>query len=142
MLRAESLVKDVASPDDAIALDYDHRHRRRLRLESRGGRQFLLDLPSATLLRDGDVLLLDDGTTVRVEARPEPVADITAASRTELVRLAWHLGNRHLPVQVLDDRLRIRRDHVIADMLRGLGAEVSECEAAFHPEGGAYAHEH
>jgi urease accessory protein len=127
---------------DSIALDAHERHRRRIVLTTERGTKFLLDLPQATALRDGDGLLLDDGAIVRVAGRPEPLLEIAAANASELARLAWHVGNRHIDVQILDNRLRIRRDHVIEDMLRGLGARVTLIEAPFEPEGGAYAHHH
>ena len=93
-------------------------------------------------LRDGDGLVLDDGAIVRVAGRPEPLVEITAANSYELARLAWHIGNRHIDVQIAGDKLRIRRDHVIEDMLRGLGARLATVEAAFDPEQGAYAQGH
>ena len=127
---------------DSIALDAHERHRRRIVLTTEHGIKFLLDLPQATALRDGDGLLLDDGAIVRVAGRLEPLVEIAAANASELARLAWHIGNRHIDVQVTGDRLRIRRDHVIEDMLRGLGARVTPIEAPFDPEGGAYAHQH
>jgi urease accessory protein len=103
-----------------------------------------VDLPQAARLRDGDGLLLDAGGVVLVQARPEPLLDIHAHDAAALVRIAWHLGNRHLPVQLLGAHIRIRRDHVIADMVRSLGGHVAEIEAPFDPEGGAYAggHQH
>jgi urease accessory protein len=102
----------------------------------------MLDLPQATALRDGDGLVLDDGAIVRVAGRPEPLVEITAASGHELARLAWHIGNRHIDVEIAGDKLRIRSDHVIEDMLRGLGARLATIEAAFDPEQGAYAQGH
>jgi urease accessory protein len=102
----------------------------------------MLDLPQATALRDGDGLVLDDGAIVRVAGRPEPLVEITAANGHELARLAWHIGNRHIDVQIAGEKLRIRRDHVIEDMLRGLGARLAMIEAAFDPEHGAYAQGH
>jgi urease accessory protein len=131
-----------ASAVDSIALDAHERHRRRIVLTTEGGTRFLLDLRQAIALRDGDGLLLDDGAIVRVAGRPEPLVEIAAANASELARLAWHIGNRHIEVQIAGDRLRIRRDHVIEDMLRGLGARVTPIEAPFEPEGGAYAHQH
>jgi urease accessory protein len=127
---------------DSIALDAHERHRRRIVLTTERGTRVLLDLPQAIALRDGDGLLLDDGAIVRVAGRPEPLLEIAAANASELARLAWHIGNRHIDVQIMSDRLRIRRDHVIEDMLRGLGARVTPIEASFEPEGGAYAHHH
>jgi urease accessory protein len=131
-----------ASAVDCIALDAHERHRRRIVLTGERGTTFLLDLPQATALRDGDGLLLDDGAIVRITGRSEPLVEITAVSPSELARLAWHIGNRHIDVQIVGDRLRIRRDHVIEDMLLGLGAKVTPIEAPFQPEGGAYPHQH
>jgi urease accessory protein len=131
-----------ASAVDCIALDAHDRHRRRIVLTGEKGTTFLLDLPRAAALRDGDGLLLDDGAIVRIAGRPEPLVEIAAASAQELARLAWHIGNRHIDVQIVGDVLRIRRDHVIEDMLRGLGARVTPIEAPFEPEAGAYAHHH
>ncbi len=106
------------------------------------GLAFLLDLAGATPIRDGDGLELEDGRIVAVEAAAEPLTEITAADPPHLVRLAWHLGNRHLPTQLNGDRLLIRRDHVIEEMLVKLGATVIHVEAPFDPEGGAYGHGH
>jgi urease accessory protein len=93
----------------------------------------------ATALRDGDGLALSDGRIVRVRSEPERLMEITAPDVPALVRLAWHLGNRHLPTQLAGDRLRIRHDHVIGNMVRGLGGTIAEIEAPFDPEGGAFA---
>src|SRR5437879_796963 len=127
---------------DRVVLDADERHRRRIVLTGERGTQFLLDLPRATALRDGDGLVLEDGAVVRVAGKPEPLVEIAAASAQELARLAWHIGNRHTDVQVVGDTLRIRRDHVLEEMLRGLGACLKPVEAAFDPEPGAYGHGH
>lgn len=123
---------------DAVVLDFEDRHRRRVAMVAEGGLEFLLDLPEAVGLRDGDGLLLDDGRIVEVRAAPEPLADIVAPSAGDLLRLAWHLGNRHLPAQLFTDRIRIRQDHVIEAMVRRLGATVTPILAPFDPEGGAY----
>ena len=127
---------------DHVLVDFDRRHRRRLTLVTEGGAELLLDLPQATRLRDGDGLQTEDGCVIRVVAKPEPLLEITAHGPVELVRIAWHLGNRHLPVQLLGERIRIRADHVIADMVRGLGGHAEAMEAPFDPEGGAYAGGH
>lgn len=127
------------APADRVLVDFDRRHRRRIQLVTESGADLLLDLPQAVRLRDGDGLKLDDGRIVRVEARAEPLLDIHAHDAAGLVRIAWHLGNRHLPVQLLGDHIRIRADHVIADMVRGLGGHVQELDAPFDPEAGAYA---
>lgn len=125
---------------DTVVLDHDNRHRRRLAMTGEGGLAFLLDLAEATTLRDGDGLRLEDGRIVAVKAAAEPLAEIGATDPAHLVRIAWHLGNRHLPTQLLGERLLIRRDHVIEAMLVGLGATVTHVEAPFDPEGGAYGH--
>jgi len=127
---------------DRILIDFDRRHRRRIVLATEAGQDILLDLPQAVRLRDGDGLLLDGSGIVLVQARPEPLLDIHTHDAAALVRIAWHLGNRHLPVQLLGAHLRIRRDHVIADMVRTLGGHVAEIEAPFDPEAGAYAGGH
>ena len=129
---------------DTVVLDYDGRHRRRKAMRGMGGTEFLLDLADAAALRDGDGLVLNDGRTIAVRAAPEPLAEVTSATVAELVRLAWHLGSRHLPAELRATSIRIRRDHVIEDMLVGLGATVTHIDAPFDPEGGAYqaAHEH
>jgi urease accessory protein len=127
---------------DRVVLDADERHRRRVVLTGERDTQFLLDLPHATVLHDGDGLVLDDGSIVRVVGKPEPLVEIAAASEVDRLRIAWHLGNRHVEVQVAGDRLRIRRDHVLEAMLLGLGAQLTAIEAAFDPEQGAYAHWH
>jgi urease accessory protein len=125
---------------DTVALDYDERHRRRIAMKGKRGLEFLLDLDHATALRDGDALELEDGRLVLVSARREPLAEITAPTAGDLLRIAWHIGNRHLAAQLLGDRVRIRRDHVIEAMVTGLGAKVDYIDAAFEPEAGAYAH--
>jgi len=124
---------------DRVTLAFVDRHRRRLRLVADSGTPFLLDLARAQHLADGDGLELDSGSYVRVCAAPERVLEIEADGPSELLRIAWHLGNRHLPVQALDGRLRIRDDHVIAEMVEGLGGRVTRLEAPFDPESGAYA---
>jgi urease accessory protein len=129
---------DSAGAIDQVLLDAHERHRRRVVLTGERGTTFLLDLPRATALRDGDGLVLDDGGIVRIVGRPEPLIEIAAASGDDLARLAWHIGNRHVEVQIVGDRLRIRRDHVIEEMLRGLGARLMPVEAPFDPEQGAY----
>src|SRR3989454_12404269 len=127
------------APADTVVLDFDDRHRRRMAMRGTRGLEFLLDLENATVLRGGDALVLDDGRLVEVVAAPEPLAEIRGTDPQHLVLVAWHLGNRHLPTQITARGLRIRRDHVIEAMVKGLGARVIEIEAPFDPEGGAYA---
>ena len=126
---------------DCVTLASEDRHRRRLVMTGEAGTRFLLDLPHAAMLRDGDGLVLDDGSIVRVVGKPEPLVEIAVPSEAARLRIAWHIGNRHVEVQVVGDRLRIRRDHVLEAMLRGLGAELIPIEAPFDPEQGAYAHD-
>jgi urease accessory protein len=90
-------------------------------------------------LRGGDALVLEDGRLIEVVAAAEPLLEIRGSDPHHLIRVAWHLGNRHLPTQIMPKALRIRRDHVIEAMVKGLGARVIEIEAPFDPEGGAYA---
>jgi urease accessory protein len=132
-------------PADTVVLDFDDRHRRRMAMTGTRGLEFLLDLEHAVALRGGDALVLEDGRLIEVVAAAEPLLEIRTADPHHLIRLAWHLGNRHLPTQMMPKALRIRRDHVIEAMVKGLGARVIEIEAPFDPEGGAYAgttHDH
>ncbi len=129
------------SPDAAtetVTLDFDDRFRRRKVFRTDSGAEFLLDLPEAQVLRDGDALPLSDGSLVLVRAAPEPLLEIQAENPEHLMRLAWHLGNRHLPAELQAHRILIRFDHVIERMLIGLGARLAKVQAPFNPEGGAY----
>ena len=126
------------APVDRVVLDYDGRHRRRIMLTGASGANYLLDLAEAAHLRDGDGLSLPGDGVLQVVAKPEPLIEVRAESPEALLRLAWHIGNRHLAAQVFADRILIRRDHVIAHMLEHQGAVVREVEAPFDPEGGAY----
>ncbi len=130
----------------SVTLAFEDRHRRRIRLADDGGEDFLLDLEAPVLLADGDGLVLDDGGIIEVRAADEAVADIQCADGMHAARIAWHIGNRHTPVQVLgEDALRIGDDHVLVHMAEGLGGEVTRRLAPFVPEPGAYAgsgHEH
>jgi urease accessory protein len=129
-----------AEATGSVTLGFDDRNRRRIRLVTDQGEPVLLDLAKAEPLAEGDGLGFEDGGWLVVHAAAEDVLDIAAADREHLARLAWHLGNRHTDMQVVGDRLRIRRDHVLEDMLRGLGARLTPVEAPFDPEPGAYAH--
>src|SRR5712671_7482873 len=127
------------APADTVVLDFDDRHRRRMAMTGTRGLEFLLDLENAVALRGGDALVLDDNRLIEVVAAPESLLEIRGQDPQHLVRVAWHLGNRHLPTQIVPKGLRIRRDHVIEAMVKGLGARIVEIEAPFDPEGGAYA---
>src|SRR5215469_10247438 len=126
------------APADTVVLGFDDRHRRRMAMTATRGLEFLLDLEHAVALRGGDALVLEDGRLIEVVAAAEPLLEIKGRDPQHLVRIAWHLGNRHLPTQIMAKGLRIRRDHVIEAMVKGLGARVIEIEAPFDPEGGAY----
>jgi urease accessory protein len=127
-----------AEQRDIVHVDFDDRHRRRKMYLTEGGGAFLLDLPEAQVMRDGDGLALEGGGFVRVKAAAEDLVAVSAATPALLLRLAWHLGNRHLPAQLAGDRILIRHDHVIIRMLEGLGATLEKIRAPFDPEGGAY----
>ena len=132
---------DTATAVDFIVLDAQDRHRRRVVFVGEHGATYLLDLSKPAQLHDGDGLMLEDGSMVRVTGKPEPLVEISAENPRELARIAWHIGNRHTEVQFIGDKLRIRRDHVIEDMLRGVGASLTFLEAPFDPESGAYDHD-
>ena len=142
MIRARTVLPagswDAATAADRVVLPHDGRYRRRIAIRGEGDVAFLLDLEEATRLKDGDGLSLEDGRVVAVVAAEEPVAEIVARDAHHLARLAWHLGNRHVPAELLADRIRIARDSVLEEMARGLGASVETVDAAFEPEGGAY----
>jgi urease accessory protein len=123
-----------AAAIDRVVLSADDRHRRRVVLTTERGTRFLLDLSHATQLRNGDGLVLDDGSIVCVSSGVEPLAEIKSRDALNFLRLAWHLGNRHADVQILDSKLRIRRDHVLEDMVVGLGGLVTHTQAAFEPD--------
>jgi urease accessory protein len=125
---------DAAMSIDRVTLDSGERHRRRIMLTGDHGSSFLLDLAHATVLRNGDGLVLDDGEIVEVAGKPEPLVEIFARGARDVARLAWHIGNRHTELQVVGDRLRIRRDHVLEEMIAALGAKLSPIDAVFDPE--------
>jgi urease accessory protein len=144
---APVLLKRAAS----IELDWDVRQKSRFDITDSTGRQLGVFLPRGKLVRGGDVLVAEDGSMIRVQAAPQPVLVITPCaehgSAFDLVRAAYHLGNRHVQIELQPDHLKIEPDHVLADMLRAMHLTVKEANAAFEPEGGAYAagghaHEH
>ncbi len=129
-------------PGDAVGsvtLAFGDRHKRRFKMADDGGVPFLLDLEAAVLLADGDGLVLEGGGVILVRAATEPVADIHCSSLEETARMAWHIGNRHTPLQVLEGGvLRILDDHVLVHMVESLGARTERHPAPFAPEPGAY----
>ena len=141
MRATEILPASTWAPDtavDRVRLTFDERNRRRLRYVALGGTEFVLDLPRAAVMHDGDGLKLENGQVIAVEAAPEALVEVTAPDAQTLLRLAWHIGNRHLPAELQESRILIRDDHVIVQMLEGLGATVRPLEGAFTPESGAY----
>jgi len=129
-------LKEMAA--GTVTLDFEARHRRRIRLQTDQGEDVLLDLPQAVAMADGDGLQLDDGRLLKIQAAAELVVEVRHEDPNQLMRLAWHLGNRHLPTEIRGQVLRIRPDHVIEEMLHGLGADLVNVRAPFQPEGGAY----
>jgi urease accessory protein len=122
----------------ALTLDFDARHRRRIRLTTEQSEDVLLGLPKAAAMADGDGLQLEDGRWLKVAAAAELIVEVRHKDPNQLMRLAWHLGNRHFPTEMRNQVLRIRPDHVIEDMLQGFGADLVKVQGPFQPEGGAY----
>ena len=137
MLRALKIAKSATTPFDHLTLTEEDRYLRRRVVRSEAGLSILIDLPEPMMLRHGDRLELEDARTVEVVAANEPLAEVTG---DDLARYAWHIGNRHTPCQIDAGRLLIKRDHVLENMLRGLGAAIVHLMAPFQPEGGAYGH--
>ncbi|MEA2879055.1 MAG: urease accessory protein [Hyphomicrobiales bacterium] len=138
---------DPARRVDRVVLEADDRLRRRIVLTTEKGMSLLLDFAQPMMLRDGDGLVLDDGSVVLVAGKAEELVHVTVKAPLDFVRLAWHIGNRHTDIQFTDKSFRIRRDHVLEDMLRGLGASVTPLDAPFDPEppvphGGGHPHSH
>jgi urease accessory protein len=144
MIRAISIVRKLAvKPErvsDSVTLDHEHRLRRRIRLTSDGDLEFLLDLDKASGFEDGDALKLEDGRLILVKAAPQNLLEIRAETPLRLLRIAWHLGNRHTPAEITADAIYIEEDHVLAEMVRGQGCSVTPVARPFRPEGGAYDH--
>jgi urease accessory protein len=138
MLLIESLAASGGTASERLLLPFDMRCKSRLRTRLVSGEECGLFLPRGTLLRGGDLLLASDGRIVEVVAAPEALMATASDDPLQLVRAAYHLGNRHVAVQILPGSLRFGRDHVLGEMLRGLGLPVTEIEAPFEPEAGAY----
>jgi urease accessory protein len=142
MQRAIAVVRRAAvAPErvvDSITLDHEGRHRRRLHLTGSGGTGFVLDLERAMALEDGDALELEDGGLILVRAAPQAVLEVRAASPLALLRIAWHIGNRHTPAEISETAITIEDDPVLAEMVRGLGGSVTPVNRPFRPERGAY----
>ena len=119
---------------DRVVLGADDRVRRRIVLTTEKGARLLLDFAEPVMLRDGDGLVLEDGSVVAVAGQAESLVEISAKAPLDFVRLAWHIGNRHTDIQFIDKSFRIRRDHVLEEMVKGLGAITKPVEAPFDPE--------
>jgi urease accessory protein len=146
MLRATSVIRKAAVKQDRIVetltLDHEDRNRRRVSLKGDGGREILLDLDKPTALNDGDAVKLEDGSLVLIKAAPQSLLEIRAENPLRLMRVAWHIGNRHTPAEITTDAIYIENDHVLAEMIRGQGCAMSVVERPFQPERGAYDHGH
>jgi urease accessory protein len=144
MIRATTILRsDTVESDrvvDVITLDHGDRHRRRIALAADGGTRFLLDLDRADVLEDGDAIVLDTGWLVEVRAAPEKLVEVTGGDPLHLLTLAWHIGNRHVPAEIGPEAIHIGYDHVLVEMLEGLGATVRIVERPFRPVRGAYHH--
>ena len=134
----------VAKPYGELVLPFDLRIKSRLRTRLASGEEAVLRTERGAVLRGGEYLSAEDGRVVLIVAAPEQVMHVSCANQFELTRAAYHLGNRHVPVEIGDGYLRIAADHVLGEMLLGLGANVEELQAPFEPESGAYGggHEH
>jgi urease accessory protein len=146
MLRATSVIRKAAVKQDKVVetltLDHEDRNRRRVALKGDGGLDVLLDLDKPTALNDGDAVKLEDGRLVLIKAAPQSLLEIRAENPLRLMRVAWHIGNRHTPAEITNDAIYIENDHVLAEMIRGQGCAMSEVERPFQPERGAYDHGH
>jgi len=142
MLLIETIYSGNLAATEKLVLDFEARTKSRLRTKLASGEEAGLFLPRGTILRNGAHLQAQDGRIVEVVAAPEALVEAHCANAYELTRAAYHLGNRHVAVQVCESSLRIQQDHVLEHMLEGLGARLDRLEAPFEPEAGAYAHGH
>ena len=145
MQRATSIVRKAAVKADkvidSVSLDHEGRQRRRITLTGEKGTAFLLDLEKTATLNDGDAVKLEDGFLILVKAAPQTLIEIKAENPTRLLKTAWHIGNRHTPAEITADAIYIEDDHVLAEMIRGLGCSMTVVSRPFQPERGAY-HDH
>jgi urease accessory protein len=146
MLRATSVVRKAAVRADRVVetltLDHEDRNRRRIAFRGDGGLEILLDLDKPTALNDGDAVKLEDGRLVLVKAAAQSLLEIRAENPLRLMRVAWHIGNRHTPAEITADAVYIENDHVLAEMIRGQGCAMATVTRPFQPERGAYDHAH
>lgn len=142
MLLIETIYTGDQPATGQLVLDFEARTKSRLRTQLASGEEVGLFLPRGTILRNGARLQSQDGRVIEVVAAPEALVEAHCANAYELTRAAYHLGNRHVAVQVCPQSLRIQQDHVLEHMLEGLGAKLTHLDAPFEPEAGAYAHGH
>jgi urease accessory protein len=142
MLRATEVLEALAPADDSLTLPFELRQRSRLVARTDAGRELLLQVPRGGVLRHGALLRVSDGTVLEVRAAPESLSMVESQSAVDLLRAAYHLGNRHVALQIDARGLRYLHDHVLDAMLIGLGLEPRALEAPFEPEHGAYGHAH
>lgn len=138
MLEAFEIVKDTTQTDDEVVVSYEERKKSRYKLTTVAGLELGWFLERGHVLSDGECLRCSDGTTIRVTAAEETVSEVRSTDTLLLTRAAYHLGNRHVPLQVGEGFLRYQHDHVLDDMVVGLGLGVECCQQPFHPENGAY----
>ena len=148
VVQGQGLARPLRERAPTVSLDWDRRCKSRFEVVDSAGRRLGVFLPRGTVLRDTDVLLAEDGSLVRVQAAPQPVLVVqphpVSGTPFDLVRAAYHLGNRHVPIELRPDHLKIEPDHVLAEMLRRMGLAVSGAQLPFEPEAGAYqgGHDH
>jgi urease accessory protein len=144
MQRATTIVRKAAVKADkvtgTVVLAHEDRQRRRAVLKTVAGSEFLLDLDKASVISEGDAVRLEDGSLIAVHAAPEALLEIRAENPLRLMRVAWHIGNRHTPAEITADALYIEDDHVLAEMIRGQGCSLTKVTRPFRPERGAYDH--
>src|SRR3954447_4524509 len=145
MLRATTVVRRPAVKlervADSVTLDHEGRNRRRIALKGEGGLDFLLDLDKATALNDGDAVRLEDGRLVQVKAAPQRLLEVRAENPLRLLRIAWHIGDRHTPAEITADAVYIEDDHGLPEMLSDKGVRATPATRTFQPERGAYEHD-
>lgn len=140
--KSDDQLADERPLSGTVVLRYDERHLRRKAISLTNGIRVFIDLPDPVILTAEDQLILDDGSIIEIEAADELLYSVTTSDLDHLIELVWHIGNRHLPAEISQDRILIARDHVIKDMLEGLGATVAEVVMPFNPVRGAYAGHH
>jgi urease accessory protein len=142
MILATQVIAQGNKASESISLTFDQREKSRLRAKTLAGEELGLQLKIGTMLSHGDKLQLTDGRVVEVIAADETLHEVRAPSATQLARIAYHVGNRHVPLQVNDDHLLMLPDHVLKAMVEGLGGSVRQVTRPFQPESGAYGHSH